>query len=81
MKTPRNVRIDPDNPAALGKCDRGGEICMHKDLKPEMVWAGDRLVWNGFLVCDRHRDPPHPQSRKKVLGPDPIPVKNARRDT
>lgn len=76
----RGVRINRNDPQPLGRCDRGGHICMLDDLKPEMIYAGDRLVPNGFLVCDRHRDPPHPQSQKKVLYPDPVPVWKPRPD-
>lgn len=80
MRYPRHVRFNPRDPEAVGQCDRGKEICNRSDLKPEMVWAGNELVWNGFLVCDRHRDPPQPQSRAKILAPDPVPIKNPRPD-
>jgi hypothetical protein len=57
-----------------GKCQRGGEIRPRRELKKEYVWAGDKLAWNGFFVCDEHRDPPHPQDKPLVLKPDPVPV-------
>ena len=62
------------NPEAVGVCDRGGEQRRLRELKKEMVWSGSRLIWNGMLCCDKHRDPPHPFDRLLVLPPDPVPV-------
>lgn len=68
------------NPEAAGRCDRGGEIRKRSELLVEMRWAGNALVPTGFLCCREHIDPPQPQDRLLVLGPDPIPVDNARPD-
>jgi hypothetical protein len=74
----RKPRIDPRNPEAVGQCDRGAHVVLRKDLKKEMVWRGDQLVWNGLLNCERHLDKPHPQDRSRRLPPDPVPVKDPR---
>lgn len=70
--------VDRRNPEAAGRCDRGGEIRKRSELQKEMVWAGNTLVWNGFYVCDKHRDPPHPQDRVVRLKPDPMPIRDPR---
>ena len=72
--------VDPGNPEAAGICDRGGEVRKRRELLPEMEWRGDRLAWNGFLVCRRHMDRPQPQDRARHLPADPIPVRNPRPD-
>ena len=66
--------VDPNNPEAAGVCDRGGEVRRRSELQKEMIWAGNRLVWNGMLCCARHLDRPNPQSSTLVLRPDPIPI-------
>ena len=68
------------NPEAAGVCDRGGEVRKLRELKPEMMWAGNRLVPTGFLCCDQHRDPPHPQDRIPPVFADPQPIINPRPD-
>jgi hypothetical protein len=71
--------VDRENPEAAAICDRGGEAVRHSELRREMHYAGGRLVWNGLLVCDRHRDVPNPQDGGlRVARNDPQPVANAR---
>lgn len=70
--------VDPNDPEPAGRCDRGGEMRKLKDLKREMEWRGNRLVWNGFLVCDHHRDVPNPQGRARHMRADPPPLRNPR---
>lgn len=72
--------VDPTNPEAAGICDRGGEVRKRRELHEEMEYRGDQLVWNGFLVCDHHRDRPQPQDRPKRLPADPVPVRQPRPD-
>ena len=79
-KLSRYGSIDRSNPEAAARCDRGGEIRKRHELKPEMIWAGARQVWNGFLCCDAHRDRANPQDRLLILKPDPVPVANPRPD-
>lgn len=66
--------VDPSNPEAAGRCDRGGEVRKRSELRREMIYAGGQLVWNGFLCCDQHRDRPQPQEALLVLKADPVPV-------
>jgi hypothetical protein len=77
-KLGRYGAIDRANPEAAARCDRGGELRKHHELRREMFWAGGRLVWNGFLCCERHIDKPNPQERLVILPIDPVPVKNPR---
>lgn len=72
--------VDPLNPEAAARCDRGGEIRKRSELQREMIWAGNRLVWNGCLVCAQHIDPPNPQDRIYHFQADPMPVKEPRPD-
>jgi hypothetical protein len=72
--------INRNNPEAAGVCDRGGEIRKRSELMAEMMYAGNRLVPNGFLCCRFHIDKPNPQSRPYDLRPDPVPVVNPRPD-
>ena len=73
-------RVDKDNPRAMGLCDIGQHPVFHDELKREMAWRGDKLVWTGFLVCDKHLDTPNPQDRFYRLKADPVPVRNPRLD-
>jgi hypothetical protein len=70
--------VDPRDPRAAGVCDRGGEVRRRSELRPEMRWAGNRLVETGFLVCAQHIDRPHPQDRVLILKPDPVPIRDPR---
>lgn len=70
--------VDPTNPQAAGVCDRGGEVRPLRDLMKEMVYAGNRLKWNGFLCCSVHIDKPNPQDRVVLLPPDPPTLPNPR---
>lgn len=72
--------IDRSSPEASARCDRGGEIRKRSELHKEMAYAGNKLVWNGFLVCSHHIDTPNPQSKPYNLRPDPVPVPNPRPD-
>jgi hypothetical protein len=80
VKLSRYGFVDRTNPEASARCDRGGEIRKHHQLRREMIWAGARLVWNGMLCCDKHIDVPNPQDRLLVLRADPVPVENPRPD-
>lgn len=72
--------VDPQDPEAAARCDRGGEIRKRSELQREMIWANNRLVWNGFWVCAQHMDPPHPQDRTYRFRADPMPVKEPKPD-
>ena len=52
------VNINPQNPNALGICDRTGFTFNHKDLVKQMEWRGDSLVWTGLMVGKPYLDVP-----------------------
>lgn len=70
--------VDSGSPEAAVVCDRGGEVRRHSELLKEMIWTGNRLVWNGKLCCKYHIDVPNPQGRLLILPADPVPVFNPR---
>jgi hypothetical protein len=70
--------VDATNPRAAGVCDRGGEIRKLSELRPQMRWAGDRLVATGWLVCRDHMDVPNAQDRVRRPRADPVPVSDPR---
>ena len=71
---------NPNDPKALGLCDRCQLPFVHSTLKRQMAYRGRSLVWTGWLVCDKHLDVPHPQDRYVLLPPDPQSIRNARPD-
>lgn len=73
-------RPDPSNPEAPGMCDRCERTVALSALRPQMEYAGRTLRPTGSRVCPRCEDRPQPQSVPKILGPDPVPVKNPRRE-
>ena len=71
--------VDPRHPEAAGVCDRGGEVRRRRDLLPEMMWSGGKLIPTGFLSCRQHMDLPNPQfGGQRALPPDPVPVRDPR---
>jgi hypothetical protein len=74
----RFVKIDPDNPDAVARCDRSGQLCNHQDLVKQMDFRGSGIVWTGLYVNKYFLDEPNPQSMNPVIMPDPIPVQNPR---
>lgn len=75
------VTIDPNNPKALGECDRSGFTFNHKDLHKQMEWRGNNLVWTGLMVGKPFLDKPNEQNRPPLVKDDPRPVKNPRPPT
>lgn len=74
----RFVRINSNNPDAVARCDRSGQLCMHKDLVKQMEYRGTGLVWTGLWVNRYFADIPNPQSLNPVIKPDPVPVDHPR---
>lgn len=66
---------------ATGACQRCPRVVKRPErLHKQMAYAGKRLVWTGFLVCERCLDVPNPQDQVVVTPPDPPPVKDSRFD-
>lgn len=74
----KHVRINPENPTALGICDYTGFIFNRDDLVRQMEWRGNALVWTGYYVGRPYADIPNPQLKPPILPPDPVPVKDPR---
>jgi hypothetical protein len=74
----RFVNIDPQNPDAVARCDRSGQLCMHANLVKQMQYRGEGLIWDGLWVNKHFLDVPNPQGLNPVIMPDPIPVQNPR---
>lgn len=72
--TGRYAKVNPLKPEAMGICDRSGFLFNRKDLKKQMRWAGNSLVWTGLWVGEPFLDIPNQQGQSPELGPDPIPV-------
>lgn len=72
------VVIDPENPEAVGFCDKTGSPFLKKDLVKQMEWRGNSLQWTGALVGKPFVDKPNEQGRTPRLSEDPVPVKNPR---
>ena len=72
------VSIDPNNPEALGICDKTGFVFNRSQLVPQMEWIGNSLQPTGFLVSKKFADTPNEQRRVSILKEDPVPVKNPR---
>jgi hypothetical protein len=72
------VVVDPNEPHAIGYCDKTGSPFLKKDLVKQMEWRGDSLEWTGFLVGKPFADKPNEQGRAPLVLQDPVPVKNPR---
>ena len=79
MRPHGRARADRHNPRAWGVCDDCGFLYNKAaDLQWQYEWAGNRLVNQNFLVCDRCYDTPQEQLRSIVLPADPTPIVNPR---
>ena len=67
------ARISARRPRAMGECDRSGFWYPLDDMKKQMQWAGNSLIWTGLLVGPDQLDKPLDQLRAPILPPDPIP--------
>ncbi len=75
------VKIDSQNPNALGVCDESGLTFNHKDLSKQMEWRGDNLVWTGLMVGKPYLDTPNEQNRPPLVKSDPKAISNPRPPT
>lgn len=75
------ARVDPTSPAAFAVCDRCGFWYSHRSLRWQVDYRGMKLQNLRILVCDRCYDDPQPQLKPRIIGPDPLPIMNARPET
>lgn len=83
MKWGQNSRtyIPFDKPKALGLCDRSGFLFRHEDLRKQMAYRGDVLVWTGAMVYKDYLDEPNSQGLTPILRPNLLPCQNPRPDS
>jgi hypothetical protein len=68
--------VDPENPNALGVCDRCGFLYNHKKLSRVVEWQGKHLRSIALLVCETCLDK---QQLHTILIPnDPVPIMDPR---
>ena len=78
-KHPRRARVDPTDPASWARSDRNGFVGNLRDMRWGMEWRGPRIVNTRMLMHEDEIDVPQRQlGSPALLGPDPVPVKNAR---
>jgi hypothetical protein len=67
------------NPAGWGTSDRNGMIGNLKNMRFQHDWRGPRIVNTRILVHEDELDEPQRQlGSPALLGPDPVPLANAR---
>lgn len=78
-KLPRRAQVDPTSPAGWGSSDRNGMIGNLKDMRYQHDWRGPRIVNTRVLMHEDELDEPQRQlGSPALLGPDPVPLANAR---
>ena len=77
----RRALVDPENPRAFGVCDRCGFWVNHINLQNQWDYRGNSLANLRLLVCETCLDVPQPQLKPRIIGPDPLPIINARPET
>lgn len=78
-KHPRRAQVDPTSPEAWGTSDRNGMIGNHVKMRWQYDWRGPRMVNTRILIHEDELDEPQRQlGSPAILGPDPMPIANAR---
>lgn len=72
------ARISLTRPRAMAESDRSGLWYSLDDLRPQMQWAGNKLIDTGLRVGPDELDVPQPQFRTPILPADPYPRYNPR---
>lgn len=70
--------IDPNNPRAVGVCDRCGQLYNLRDLRYQPIIAGSTVLVTRRRVCWKCLDELNPQLQTVRLPPDPLPVSDPR---
>ena len=74
------IKVKKYDPLAAGCCDRCGTAYQHSELQWQYEWRGDNLENIRWLVCPRCLDQPQPQLKTRRIPPDPLPIKDIRRE-
>ena len=74
----RWVRINSNNPDAVARCDRSGQLCNYRDLVKQYDYRGTGLIWTGLYVNKYFLDKPNPQNMNPVIKRDPVPLEHPR---
>lgn len=78
MRWPSRARVSPESPRAFAICDRCGQQYNIDRLDTQYQYSGTGLFSTGLMVCSTCMDTPNPQLLARAIGPDPVPVPNAR---
>lgn len=78
MRPHGRAQVNPEAPRAFAVCDRCAVWYNHYELRFQLDYRGLKLQNLRILVCERCYDDPQPQLKPKLIGPDPLPVLNAR---
>lgn len=78
-KHPKRAQVDPTNPQGWGSSDRNGMVGNLAKMRWQWDWRGPRIVNTRILVHEDELDEPQRQlGSPALLGPDPVPLANAR---
>lgn len=78
-KHPKRAQVDPSYPQAWATSDRNGAVGNLANMRWNYDWRGPRIVNTRILVHEDELDIPQRQlGPPALLGPDPVPVSNAR---
>lgn len=78
-KHPRRAQVDPLHPSCWGTSDRDGMIGNLANMRWQTEWRGPKIINTRILVHEDELDVPQRQlGSPALLGPDPVPVANAR---
>ncbi len=76
---PRRAAVDPTDPKAWASSDRDGMLGNLVNMRWQWEWRGPRIVNTRILIHEDELDVPQRQlGSPALLGPDPVPVTNAR---
>ncbi len=67
------ARVNVNHPDSFGLCDRCGFLYNMIDLKKQMQYRGNSLLFTGYYVCEPCLDVPFQLNRPILLPPDPPP--------
>ncbi len=72
------TKYDMSDIDGVGICDISGFMFKRKDMRKQMEWRGDSLVWTGLMVGIPYLDQPNEQFRPPPIKDDPKPIDNPR---